>query len=129
MGLFKKIFKQKDQTKTDTQLPWIHLTTLNQLAEIEAHSISKTQLIFKHSTRCGISRMVMKQFENNFDTLLNIELLYLDLLKYRDVSNAIESKFQIGHESPQIIIIKNGNAVTHASHNDINNLELNKLML
>lgn len=129
MRLFTKLFKQQDQTITDLQVPWIHLSNVDQLAEIEEHSILKTQLIFKHSTRCGISRMVKKQFENDFDQSLNIDLFYLDLLKFRDVSNEIESKFQISHESPQIIIIKNGNAVTHASHSDINNVELIRFIL
>ena len=74
MGLFTKLFKQQDQTITDLQVPWIHLSNVDQLAEIEEHSILKTQLIFKHSTRCGISRMVKKQFENDFDPSLNIDL-------------------------------------------------------
>jgi len=129
MGLFKKLFKQQDQNKTKKQLPWIHLSTLTQLSEIEEHSISKTQLIFKHSTRCGISRMVMKQFEDDYDTSLNIDLFYLDLLNYRDISNEIESKFQVVHESPQIIIIKNGIVVTQVSHGEINNLEHNRLVM
>ena len=129
MGLFTKLFKQQDQTITDLQVPWIHLSNVDQLAEIEEHSILKTQLIFKHSTRCGISRMVKKQFENDFDQSLNIDLFYLDLLNYRDISNEIESKFQVVHESPQIIIIKNGIVVTQVSHGEINNLELNRLVM
>ena len=99
------------------------------LNEIEEKSKTKTQVIFKHSTRCGISRMVMKQFEDDYDTSLNIDLFYLDLLNYRDISNEIESKFQVVHESPQIIIIKNGIVVTQVSHGEINNLELNRLVM
>mgnify|MGYP000373305054 CR=1 FL=1 len=43
-------------------------------------SKNETLVVFKHSTRCGISRMVMKQFEDDYDTSLNIDLFYLDLL-------------------------------------------------
>ncbi len=63
MGLFNKLFSSSPEEKETNVLPWIPLTELGQLQDIESKSATKTQVIFKHSTRCGISRMVIKQFE------------------------------------------------------------------
>lgn len=132
MGIFNKIFGSS--TDSDTQgneekmLPWITLNNIEQLNEIEDQSKTKTQLIFKHSTRCGISRMVMNQFVANYDLDLNADLYYLDLLKYRDVSNEISQKFQVLHESPQLLVIKKGTVVAHESHGGINDMDLAKIV-
>lgn len=124
MGLFNKFFNSTSETKEKKVLPWQALTNVSQLNEIETKSKTKTQVIFKHSTRCGISRMVMNQFEDIYNLELNLDLYYLDLLNYRDVSNETGFKFQVMHQSPQILIIKNGVVVAHASHGAINDLEL-----
>ncbi len=126
MGLFKNIFKASEP-KEEKILPWIPLSTTAQLSYISEKSKSKTQIVFKHSTRCGISSMVMKQFVSAY-TLSDkdADLYYLDLLNHRDVSSEIGYKFQVFHESPQILIIKKGEVVTHASHGGINAIELQK---
>jgi bacillithiol system protein YtxJ len=98
------------------------------LSDIDEKSKGKTQVIFKHSTRCGISRMVMNQFADAFNVDSNLDLYYLDLLSYRDVSNEIGYKFQVMHQSPQLLIIKNGVAVAHASHGAINDLDLEQIV-
>ena len=122
MGLFG-LFKGSDKApKAEKKaLPWQKLETVAQLDTIAERSKGKTQVIFKHSTRCGISKMVMNQFVSAFsleDTAL--DLYYLDLLSYRDVSNAVGQKFQVLHQSPQLLVIKNGATVHHASHHEIN---------
>ncbi|TYA57291.1 bacillithiol system redox-active protein YtxJ [Formosa maritima] len=125
MGLFNKIFNGSSEVKLEKVLPWIALNSVTQLAEIEEKSKYKTQIVFKHSTRCGISRMVMKQFVNAYNiSETDADLYYLDLLNYRDVSNETGYKFQVMHESPQLLIIKNGFVVTHASHGSIKDLNL-----
>lgn len=124
MGLFDKIFKA--EKKEEKVLPWIPLSNLAQLSLIEEKSRTKTQLIFKHSTRCGISRMVINQFIDMYNfTESEFDLYYLDLLNYREVSNEVGYKFQVMHESPQLLVIKNGVAVAHASHGAINSIDLN----
>ena len=125
MGFLKNIFGASE-SKEEKVLPWQQLTTIGQLDEISETSQTKAQVIFKHSTRCGISRMVMNQFVSTYDVDANIDLHYLDLLNHRDVSNAIASKFEVMHESPQLLVIKNGNAVAHKSHGAINDLDLEK---
>jgi bacillithiol system protein YtxJ len=122
--MFKKLFGGSTEPKEEKVLPWINLNSLSQLNEIEEKSKTKTQVIFKHSTRCGISRMVMNQFVEAYDVDANLDLYYLDLLSYRDVSNEVGYQFQVMHESPQLLVIKNGVTVAHASHGGINDLDL-----
>ncbi|MCB0463303.1 MAG: bacillithiol system redox-active protein YtxJ [Flavobacteriaceae bacterium] len=128
--MFKKLFGVSTSSTTNKKeekvLPWIHLNTLDQLKAIEDKSKTKTQIIFKHSTRCGISRMVMNQFVEAYDVDADFDLYYLDLLSYRDVSNEVGFKFQVMHESPQLLIIKNGVVVEHASHGSINAIDLSR---
>lgn len=129
MGLLNKIFRGTNDAKEEKVLPWMPLNDLSQLDAIEEKSKTKTQVIFKHSTRCGISRMVMNQFVDNYDlTEDNLDLYYLDLLNYREVSNDVGYKFQVMHESPQLLVIKNGVAVAHASHGQINEVDLGKFV-
>ena len=125
--MFKKLFGSKEP-KEEKVLPWIPLTTLGQLNSISEKSKLKTQLIFKHSTRCGISRMVMSQFSELYNTDANAELYYLDLLNYREVSNEVGYQFQVLHQSPQLLVIKNEVAVAHASHGGIIDMNLNTLI-
>ena len=125
MGLFNKIFSGSSEEKEEKLLPWIALNTVNQLEAIEEKSKTKPQFIFKHSTRCGISRMVMKQFVSAYHILeTEADLYYLDLLNYREVSNETGYKFQVMHESPQLLVLKNKIVVAHASHGAINSMDL-----
>ncbi|MFT5848999.1 MAG: bacillithiol system protein YtxJ [Psychroserpens sp.] len=127
MGLFKNVFGASEP-KEEKVLPWQALTEVAQLAEIEKQSQTKTQVIFKHSTTCGISKMAMKQFVSAYNLDANLNLHYLDLLSYRDVSNETGYKFQVIHQSPQLLIIKNGVAVANASHGGISDLDLEKFV-
>ncbi|MEM6514845.1 MAG: bacillithiol system redox-active protein YtxJ [Bacteroidota bacterium] len=125
MGFFKNIFGSSEP-KEEKVLPWQELKSVEQLDDILEKSNQKTQLIFKHSTRCGISRMVMNQFVSAYDLGSNVDLYYLDLLSYRNVSDEVAAKFQVMHESPQLLIIRNGSTIVNASHGAINELNLLK---
>jgi len=102
-------------------MEWISLTDSSQLTTIKEESETSTVAIFKHSTSCGISRMVLKGFEKegSQSNLDNIKFYFLDLLQYRSVSNEIAETFDVQHESPQLIIIKNGVVKHHSSHSSI----------
>lgn len=126
--MFGKLFGGSKEPKEEKILPWKQLTTVDELNTIEKLSKGKTQVIFKHSTRCGISKMVMNQFVSAFDVDVNLDLYYLDLLSFREVSNEAGFKFQVMHQSPQLLIIKNGVAVAHASHGGINEIDLAKFV-
>lgn len=129
MGLLNKLFGNSGEVKEKKVLPWIPLNELQQLNNIENKSTTKSQVIFKHSTRCGISSMVMRQFVNAYEfTEKDLDLYYLDLLNYRDISNEVASKFQVMHESPQLLIIKNGVVVVYDSHGGINDIDLSRFV-
>lgn len=97
---------------------WKNITDLNQISDIKA--MPGFSLIFKHSTRCSISMMVKKRFELDWDVIPeNTNLYFLDLISHRAISAQIAETFQVRHESPQILLIKDGNCVLDASHGDI----------
>lgn len=125
MAIFDKLFKGSGESKSPKTTPWIDLNQMNQLDTIVEASKTKTQLIFKHSTRCGISRMVIGQFKKDYQLIAeSTELYYLDLLSHRDISLEIANRFDIMHESPQLLVVKNGIVVKYANHGGINDLEL-----
>ena len=126
MGIFNSLFKSEVK---DSNWPGEQLQSADQLEVIATASFATPQLIFKHSTRCSISRFVLSDFMNHF-TYSSEEFgaHYLDLLNHRDVSNAIAERFHVVHQSPQLIIIKDGKAVADASHEGINALQLSKFL-
>ena len=131
MGILNGLFGSKSggKRKEEKKLPWLVLDAVPQLKEIEKRSKSKTQVIFKHSTTCGISRMVMNMFVNSYDfTPEQLDLYYLDLHAHREVSNETGFHFQVMHQSPQLLVIRNGTVVAHASHGAISDIDLNKFI-
>jgi len=99
----------------------------SQIAEIVELSHEKPQLIFKHSTRCSISSMAKSRLEREWN-LENVQPWYLDLIAYRNVSNAITSKLGVHHASPQAILLKNGEVVHDSSHSSISVADLSKVL-
>ncbi len=127
MSLFSGLFGA-NTTSESSKVPWIPLISMEQLAELMEQSFEKRVLIFKHSTRCGISRNVLKQFEKEYDLATEVDAYYLDLLEYRPISSAIATQFSVEHQSPQLIVLKNGIVVHHASHSDIDALAVKNLI-
>ena len=130
MGIFNSLFGTSNSVKkVKKTLPWIGLNSLDQLNTIENKSMTKLQVIFKYSTRCGISSMVLNQFENTYNLSEDdLDLYFLDLINYRDVSNEIGYKFQVMHESPQLLVIKNGVVIAHGSHSGVNAIDLDSFI-
>ena len=124
MTLFNSIFGNSNDEVQSSKLNWNAFINLQQFDEIRTESEKKLVVIFKHSTRCSISRMALKQFENEFDLEDKVTLYFLDLLNFRSISNAISEEFQVVHQSPQIILIKDGKAIYNASHSDIDAADL-----
>jgi bacillithiol system protein YtxJ len=125
MSVFNYIFgKSANQVSTESKVHWIPLTIVGQLDEVVALSNEKPVVIFKHSTRCSISRMALKQFESEYDLDDTVLVFILDLLEHRDISNEIASRFGVQHQSPQLLLIKNGKSVYDVSHSDIDAAEL-----
>jgi bacillithiol system protein YtxJ len=108
---------------------WHKLSDISQLNDIQHLSKEQsgnglTVLLFKHSTRCSISSMALSRLESKWSDNENIPAYYLDLLNHRDISNEIESLYSVEHASPQVLLIKNGVCIYHASHSNINAAEI-----
>jgi len=97
---------------------WIELNNVAQLEDIKKASFQQPQLIFKHSTRCSISSMAKSRLDRSAMPE-GIQFHYLDLIAHRDLSNKIAEDFFVEHESPQAILIRNGEAVYDESHSGI----------
>ncbi len=97
---------------------WKPLTEESQLTELLQESYAHPVVVFKHSTRCPISSMAKARLENAAPPA-EVPFYYLDLVAYRAVSNAVASTFKVHHESPQVIVLRNGEATYDESHNGI----------
>jgi len=107
---------------------WNKLSDIAQLDELVKASNDKPVLIFKHSTRCSISSTALDRLERSWksEEVEGLEPYYLDLIQFRNISGAVAEKFDVEHQSPQVLIIKEGKAVYDASHYDIRYQELLK---
>jgi bacillithiol system protein YtxJ len=94
---------------------WIPLNTDAQLQEIRQRSTQRPQVIFKHSTRCSASQLVKSRLERA-PLPATIDFYYLDLLSYRPISNKVAEIFGVYHESPQILVIRDGKCIFEESH-------------
>ncbi|TAH21625.1 MAG: bacillithiol system redox-active protein YtxJ [Cytophagales bacterium] len=100
---------------------WEKITSVEDLKSIDKNSENQEVMIFKHSTTCSISATVLARMERkwNAEKANKIIPYYLDLLSFREISNRIAQHYGIRHESPQVLIIKNGKCIYDASHYDI----------
>lgn len=96
-------------------MQWIELKSEMQLDEIRSNSQKRPQVIFKHSTRCSISSVALQRLERS-SVPSGTDFYILDLLKHRSLSNKIAEIFGVYHESPQILVIRNGGCVYDESH-------------
>lgn len=102
---------------------WSPLENEADIDQLQKESFVKPQVIFKHSTRCSISTMAkgrLDAIENSRD----IDFHYLDLIQFRSLSNEIAERFHVAHESPQALLLKNGECILDLSHWDIRYEEL-----
>jgi bacillithiol system protein YtxJ len=100
---------------------WNELTDAKHLEQLTKESHQQPIIIFKHSTSCSISRTALTRFERNWDEheMKEVKPYFLDLLSYRKISNTISDQFSIEHESPQLLLIRNGSSIYDRSHFDI----------
>lgn len=105
---------------------WNQLTDLSQLETIKEESKQQPILILKHSTTCSISSTALNRLERNWkqESVGELKPYYLDLLKFRPISNEIANTFGVEHQSPQVLLIQNGECIYNASHFDISFAEL-----
>lgn len=119
MSFFKKIFGSSEEEKSSPKF-WKYIESEEDLKRAIATSAEKKVAIFKHSTKCFISKTVLKNFEKEVENSdKNVDYYFLDLLAHRDLSNKIADDLGVTHQSPQLIVLENGVVVNHASHQSI----------
>ena len=124
MGLFDSFL-----SNNSNNWPGPKLENIDQINTIAEASFLKPQLIFKHSTRCSVSRFVLNDFTSSYGfSEVDFTAYFLDLLRYREISNAIANRFDVVHQSPQLLIIKDGKAIAHASHENVNKIILTEFL-
>lgn len=106
---------------------WKQLTDFQQLKQLTEASYQDPVLFFKHSTRCSLSVMALNRFERDWNNM-TVDFYFLDLLNYREIPNQISILFEIEHQSPQVLLIKDGACVYHASHNSIDARIINEFL-
>lgn len=128
--MFKKTFQQlfgtaEKVTQTHSpSFPWVDFRTMEQLQDWEDSNSITHCFIFKHSTRCGISSMMLRRFESTWQEHTNRNLfLLLDLIQWRNVSDAVANKFDVIHQSPQVLVLKGTQLVEICSHGDIDSIK------
>ncbi|MDP2453984.1 MULTISPECIES: bacillithiol system redox-active protein YtxJ [unclassified Kaistella] len=119
MSFFNKIFGS-DEPQNSSISFWNKIESEEDLEKAVEKSFEKKIVIFKHSTRCHISKMVLKNFENEVaNSDKDVVYYFLDLIAHRPISNKIAEDFGVTHQSPQLIVLENGKAVKDASHQSI----------
>ncbi len=98
---------------------FIEINNNEKLDELFEKSSENPVILFKHSTTCPISAGVYQVISQ-----INSDVYLIVVQKARNVSNYVAEKTGIRHESPQTLVIKNGETVYHASHYDV---QLNKV--
>ncbi|MDW7690519.1 bacillithiol system redox-active protein YtxJ [Flammeovirgaceae bacterium SG7u.111] len=108
---------------------WESLTKTEELEEIKKLSANKKVLIFKHSTRCSVSAMAYDRLKRSWNEkeMEGVTPYYLDLIRFREISNKIVEEFDVEHQSPQVLLIEDGKCVFHDSHFGINYQEIKKM--
>lgn len=113
MGLFSFGASKKEQN-----INWVKFTNEEQLKEFIQESNDHPVMFFKHSIRCSISSMALNRVESDWD-LEDVTPVYLDLINFRNLSNLLAETFEVEHQSPQVILVKDGKSIYNASHNQI----------
>jgi len=99
-------------------MKWLLLESADQIQNIQQNT--GYSIIFKHSTRCSISMMAKRKFELDWSDLPeDMPVYFLDLIQYRELSNLVASTFHVHHESPQLLLIKDGECILDQSHSSI----------
>jgi bacillithiol system protein YtxJ len=132
MGFLDKIFggnapEEKNENKVEAK--FYTLDNIKLLDEVDTISKTKPVVLFKHSTRCSISRFALKRFDAEYNyTDDQIDWYLLDLLNHRDISNEMAHRYKVEHQSPQIIVIRNGKAVFSSTHDGIDAHDLKQFV-
>jgi len=112
------IFKSKSKQQ-QPNVSWKSIDSDEDLVNIDQSSSTHPVLIFKHASKCFVSRRVLQKFEKELSSIDQVMPFFLDVIQKKELSHKIATKYQVGHQSPQLLVIKNGECINHASHSSI----------
>ncbi|MDP5122207.1 MAG: bacillithiol system redox-active protein YtxJ [Spirosomaceae bacterium] len=121
-------FGRKKNTEPEEKISWKLIQQGADIENIKAISHNKPVVIFKHSTTCSISATALSRFERKWNAAANADIYLLDLLRHRDLSALIADTFGVQHQSPQLLVIKNGESTFNSSHFGISADEVEKIL-
>ena len=104
------------RSSDNPSFPWIPIESEAQFFNLLGED---NAVIFKHSTRCSLSSVAKSRLERGVEDVTEMSFYYLDVVKYRSISNLIEETLGVRHQTPQLIVLNSGSVVYHASHNSI----------
>ncbi len=90
------------------------ITESDQLDALFAHSKEGPVIIFKHDPFCSISRRAYDQVSR-----VGAAVAMIDVSRDRDLSFDVADQTGVKHESPQIVVLRDGATFWHASHGSI----------
>lgn len=105
--------------RINVSMDWIRLEAPEQLQQLLKESDESDVVIYKHSTRCNISRMALDRLDRSPSTFINSRLYFIDVIGNRPMSDLVAETFAVEHESPQLLLISGRNVVLHLSHFEI----------
>ena len=118
MGFFDKILGTTQEKREEL---WFQISTTQEADGVINASNEKTQVILKHSTSCGVSFFAKKGLDSiPAEDLQNADMYIVDVIRDRNLAYYLADRFNIRHESPQLMIIKDEKLIWHGSHNAVN---------
>jgi bacillithiol system protein YtxJ len=131
MNVFKTWFGLPDEAASAEQpgFPWIYLHALSDIDAIDERRAKKLQMLFKHSTSCGLSGMMLRRFEQQWEGMGDqMDFCFLDVISHRELSREVARRYQVLHQSPQLLILNQGGLLRHASHGEIGGISLEDIL-
>jgi bacillithiol system protein YtxJ len=122
MRLFKSFFGLPEESGSEGKygIPWKYLESEADLDLLENGRGTRPQILFKHSTSCGLSGMMLRRFEKRWESVGDLaDFYFLDLIAHRKLSNAIVQRYGVPHQSPQLLILDKDGVRQHVSHGAI----------
>lgn len=109
-------FQVEKQSSSDIE--WEYAKTTSSINAMI--SSNETVLFFKHSYKCGLSAMILKDFESEWDvSKKKCRIVFIDVLKNREISNYLSDITGIRHHSPQAIVTRKSKILYQATHGKI----------
>lgn len=125
MKLFKSLFGLPGESGSegDSGIPWKSMESEADLDLLETGRATRPQILFKHSTSCGLSGMMLRRFEKRWESVGHLaDFYYLDLIAHREISTAVVQRYGVPHQSPQLLILDEEGVRLHASHGAIGSI-------